>query len=262
ELKEKLHSTLVSNAEINDLCEKLQVRDLERERQSSHVKSQIKELCEANEWLRSFAEKSKNEIDFLRTRINELEAELREVNSSFAYINDTLSGEAKKSKQFLLEYQSFFDSNKVVDGQEVRHKTSGGQNTGRSVSLEYGFSEAYPWDTGFLISFEFSEAYPWDTGFPISPRSAALDEMRRMEYYIYHLDEAKSAKNINHPACPAFPFRLLICGGSDSGKTNMILNLLLGNKIQRLQKKKKGERVPGAISGKYNISRNKGGLHP
>ncbi|CAB5346763.1 unnamed protein product [Rhizophagus irregularis] len=127
ELKEKLHSTLVSNAEINDLCEKLQVRDLERERQSSHVKSQIKELCEANEWLRSFAEKSKNEIDFLRTRINELEAELREVNSSFAYINDTLSGEAKKSKQFLLEYQSFFDSNKVVDGQEVRHKTSGGQ---------------------------------------------------------------------------------------------------------------------------------------
>ncbi|PKK66640.1 hypothetical protein RhiirC2_714711 [Rhizophagus irregularis] len=66
--------------------------------------------------------------------------------------------------------------------------------------------------------------------------------MRRMEFYIYHLDEAKSTKNINHPACPAFPFRLLICGGSDSGKTNMILNLLLGNKIQRLQKKKKEER--------------------
>ncbi|CAB4435832.1 unnamed protein product [Rhizophagus irregularis] len=66
--------------------------------------------------------------------------------------------------------------------------------------------------------------------------------MRRMEYYIYHLDEAKSTKNDNHPASPAFPFRLLICGGSDSGKTNMILNLLLRNKIQRLQKKKKGER--------------------
>ncbi|GES95096.1 hypothetical protein GLOIN_2v1765168 [Rhizophagus clarus] len=66
--------------------------------------------------------------------------------------------------------------------------------------------------------------------------------MRRMEYYIYHLDEIKSMKNINHPASPAFPFRLLICGGSDSGKTNMILNLLLGNKIQRLHKKRKGER--------------------
>ncbi|CAB4475260.1 hypothetical protein RhiirA5_486645 [Rhizophagus irregularis] len=127
ELKEKLHSALISKAEINDLCEKLQARELERERQSSHVKSQIKELCEANKWLRSFAKKSKNEIDSLRTRINELETELREADSSFTYINDTLNGEAKKSKQFLLEFQSFFDSNKVIDGQEVRHKTSGGQ---------------------------------------------------------------------------------------------------------------------------------------
>lgn len=66
--------------------------------------------------------------------------------------------------------------------------------------------------------------------------------MREMDYYIYHLDEAKSSKNNNHPASPTFPFRLLICGGSDSGKTNMILNLLLGNKIQRLHKKRKGGR--------------------
>ena len=66
--------------------------------------------------------------------------------------------------------------------------------------------------------------------------------MKKMEYYIYHLDETKNTKNNNHPASPAFPFHLLICGGSDSGKTNMILNLLLGNKIQRLHKKRKGER--------------------
>ena len=64
--------------------------------------------------------------------------------------------------------------------------------------------------------------------------------MKKMEYYIYHLDETKNTKNNSHPASPAFPFRLLICGGSDSGKTNMILNLLLGNKIQRLHKKRKG----------------------
>ena len=47
---------------------------------------------------------------------------------------------------------------------------------------------------------------------------------------------------MNHPASPAFPFHLLICGRSDSGKTNMIINLLFGNKIQRLFKEKKGER--------------------
>jgi hypothetical protein len=66
--------------------------------------------------------------------------------------------------------------------------------------------------------------------------------MKKMEYYIYHLDETKNTKNNNHPASPAFPFRLLICGGSDNGKTNMILNLFLRNKIQRLHKKRKGER--------------------
>jgi hypothetical protein len=66
--------------------------------------------------------------------------------------------------------------------------------------------------------------------------------MRRMECYIYHLDKAKSTENANHSASSAFPFHLLICGGSDSRKTNMILNLLLGNKIQRLRKKRKGER--------------------
>ena len=60
------------------------------------------------------------------------------------------------------------------------------------------------------------------------------------EYYIYHLVEVKNSKNMNHPASPDFPFRLLICDGSDSEKTNMILNLL-DNKIQRLYKEKKGE---------------------
>ena len=46
---------------------------------------------------------------------------------------------------------------------------------------------------------------------------------------------------MNHPASPVFPFRLLICSGSDSEKTNMILNLLLENKIQQLFKEKKEE---------------------
>jgi len=66
--------------------------------------------------------------------------------------------------------------------------------------------------------------------------------MKKMEFFIYNLDERKNSKNTNHPACPEFPFRLLVCGGSDSGKTNMIVNILLGNKLHRFLKEKKGER--------------------
>jgi chromosome segregation ATPase len=141
ELKEKLHSTLVSKAEINDLCEKLQIRDSERERQYSKVKPLIKDLCDCNDSLQSFAKRAKKEYASLKkeyeslkdkyislkTRYNELEAELQEVNSSFAYINDTLSEGVKKSKDFILEFQSFFDANEVEDEQEAYHKTSGGQ---------------------------------------------------------------------------------------------------------------------------------------
>jgi len=46
-------------------------------------------------------------------------------------------------------------------------------------------------------------------------------------------------KNMNHSISLIFPFYLLICNGSDSRKTNIILNFLLSNKIWHLYKKKK-----------------------
>src|SRR4051794_11375065 len=121
ELKEKLYSALDSKAELNDLCEKLQVRDSEREKFYSRVCSLLKELTEANEMLRENLVKqlSQNESErkvhaelkhkhlakikslhseniSLKTRINELEAELQEEKSDLANVGDAIEKEIKK----------------------------------------------------------------------------------------------------------------------------------------------------------------------
>ncbi|RHZ60174.1 hypothetical protein Glove_357g52 [Diversispora epigaea] len=67
----------------------------------------------------------------------------------------------------------------------------------------------------------------------------------KMPIYIYQLDEIsnKSSERMkSNKYAPDWPFRLLVCGGSHSGKTNMVINLMLGDKLQRMFKGKKGER--------------------
>ena len=67
----------------------------------------------------------------------------------------------------------------------------------------------------------------------------------KMPIYVYQLDETpkESLTRISgNKYAPEWPFRLPVCGGSHSGKTNMVINLMLGNKLQRMFKEKKGNR--------------------
>jgi hypothetical protein len=51
-----------------------------------------------------------------------------------------------------------------------------------------------------------------------------------MEYYIRHTDEYSEDTRQGNKFAPACPFRMLVSGSSDSGKTTMLLNLLMGTK--------------------------------
>ena len=50
-----------------------------------------------------------------------------------------------------------------------------------------------------------------------------------MDYYVYNIDEYQPLQQGNNFA-PTWPFRLAVAGSSDSGKTTMVMNLLMGNK--------------------------------
>ena len=66
-----------------------------------------------------------------------------------------------------------------------------------------------------------------------------------MEFFVYNVDKIPK-ESLKHMKSNRFasdwPFRLLVTGGSNSGKTNMVVNLMLGNKLQRMLKRKKGKR--------------------
>ncbi|RHZ78546.1 hypothetical protein Glove_161g43 [Diversispora epigaea] len=67
----------------------------------------------------------------------------------------------------------------------------------------------------------------------------------KMPIFVYNIDETSnksSGRMKGNKYLPDPPFRLLVCGGSNSGKTNMVINLMLGNKLQRMFKGKKGNR--------------------
>ena len=53
--------------------------------------------------------------------------------------------------------------------------------------------------------------------------------MLEMEYFIYNIDEYQPLEKGNEFS-PQWPFRMVVAGSSDSGKTTMIINLLIGTK--------------------------------
>src|SRR5438046_2275803 len=58
-----------------------------------------------------------------------------------------------------------------------------------------------------------------------------------MDYFIYNINEYQPLP-LGNEFAPTWPFRMVVVGSSDSGKTTMIMNLLMGNK----KAKENGER--------------------
>src|SRR5271154_3765723 len=64
---------------------------------------------------------------------------------------------------------------------------------------------------------------------PSSGNIRHISNTSKMDYFVYNVDEYDHLEQENEFSL-SWPFRMVVVGSSDSGKTTMLMNLLMGNK--------------------------------